>query len=170
MLMSRFIAGVLSALLFVTAGIFIWRGQVDNVAAIVPAPPIEEIAPMTIADIAGPPTATEKTREEKRFSRYDKDKNGAVAREEYLAARRKAYAKLDTNGDGKLGFEEYAIKTVTKFAKADRDRSGQLTPAEFLVTRVVRKSPGAKCPPPKRIQIPSRAPPTDVNSDSDEDA
>lgn len=159
--MGRFIAGVISTLLFVSAGIFIWRGQVENVSAI-PAPPVSvDVSPMTLADVSGPPTATEKTREQKRFSRYDKDKNGAVAREEYLIARRKAFAKFDVNGDGRLVFEEYAIKTTTKFAKADSDRSGQLTPAEFLATRIVRKLPSAKCPPPRRTPLKSEAPQID---------
>ena len=45
-----------------------------------------------------PPEATPKSREEKRFSRADKDKNGRIEREELLAPRRrKAFAKLDKN-------------------------------------------------------------------------
>lgn len=164
--MGRFIAGVISALLFVSAGIFIWRGQVDSVSAISTAPANEELMPMTLADVSGPPTATEKTREQKRFSRYDKDKNGAVAREEYLAARRKAFAKFDVNGDGRLIFEEYAIKTTSKFAKADSDQSGQLTPAEFLATRIVRKLPSTKCPPPRRTPLKDVAPQSEDGDDA----
>ncbi len=163
--MGRFIAGVISTLLFVSAGIFIWRGQIENASAISTPPVDVDVAPMTLADVVGPPTASEKTREQKRFSRYDKDKNGAVAREEYLTARRKAFAKFDVNGDGRLVFEEYAIKTTSKFAKADSDRSGQLTPAEFLATRVVRKFPGAKCPPPRRTPLKPEVPQAD---DADE--
>ncbi len=167
--MGRFIAGVISSLLFVSAGIFIWRGQVDNVSAITAAPVIEVASPMTFSDISGPPTATEKTREQKRFDRYDKDKNGVVERDEYLTARRKAFAKLDLSGDGKLVFEEYAIKTTTKFAKADRDRSTKLTPAEFLATRVVRSSTVSKCPPPKPTLTRLPAPQAGANSDGDDD-
>ncbi|MCB8829786.1 hypothetical protein LJD47_32720, partial [Escherichia coli] len=51
---------------------------------------------------AAVPEATPATREQKRFNRYDKDRDDKVTRDEYLAARRKAFAKLDTNGDGHL--------------------------------------------------------------------
>lgn len=139
--MGRFLAGVASALLLVTAGFFIWKAQADRGSAIPPAPAASAAA---LADLDGPPTATEKTREEKRFSRYDRDKDGVVGREEYLLSRRKAFAKFDTNGDGRLSFDEYAIKTATKFAVADKDRNGALNPKEFSMTRVVRKSP-PKC-------------------------
>ena len=164
--MGRFIAGVISALLFVSAGIFIWRGQVESVSAIPTAPVDLDAVPITLADLSAPPTATEKTREQKRFSRYDKDKNGAVAREEYLTARRKAFAKFDINGDGRLVFEEYAIKTTSKFAKADADRSGQLTPTEFLATRIVRKLPSTKCPPPRRTPLRDVAPQSEDGDES----
>jgi EF hand len=148
--MWRFLAGVASALLLVTAGILIWRGQADAVQLVPGAPAAADDA-LGFADVSGPLEATEKTREQKRFSRYDKDKNGGVSRDEYLLARRKGFAKLDVNGDGKLSFDEYAVKTSTKFAGADKDRSGVLTPAEFLTTRVVRKAGKTNCPPPSRV-------------------
>jgi len=150
--MGRFLAGVASALLLVAAGVFLWK-SVAGARDPVPLAPADAgtPAPVALAPLADPPAASEKTREERRFSRYDKDKDGSVAREEYLASRRKAYAKLDANGDGRLSFEEWAIKTTTKFATADGDRSGALTPAEFATTRVARKSPArAPCPPAGR--------------------
>ena len=136
--MWRFVAGSVSALLLAGAGIILWRGA-DAESPIPPAPAALTASAQAPSDDADPPAASEKTREEKRFSRYDKDRNGAVAREEYLAARRKAFARLDANGDGRLGFEEYAVKTVEKFAKADADKTGALTPIEFATTRVIRK-------------------------------
>jgi EF hand len=154
-LMWRFLAGVTSTLLLITAGFFIWQGQASTGADIPPPPGEAGSTAMTMADISGPPTATEKTREEKRFGRYDKDKNGAVSREEYLTSRRKAYSKMDVNGDGRLSFDEYAVKTITKFSGADRDRTGALTAAEFLTTRVVRNTVKQKCPPPNRVQMPA---------------
>lgn len=158
--MGRFLAGVAAALLLVTGGFFIWRAQADRGSA-VPVFAAAANAPMGLADLAGPPEASERTREEKRFSRYDKDKNGAVAREEYLLARRKAFAKLDVNGDGKLGFEEYAVKTTAKFAAADKDRSGALNATEFALTRVVRKAaPKCNCTPVTRA--PAAAPPEEA--------
>ena len=94
------------------------------------------------------PEATPKTREEKRFGRYDKDRDGAITREEYLVSRRKAYAKLDVNRDGQLSFDEWAAKTTGKFAAADRDRSGTMTAAEFATTAVKRKpARRGACPP-----------------------
>ena len=159
--MGRFLAGVTAALLLVTGGFFIWRAQAERGSA-VPLLAAETAAtPMGLADLAGPPAASERTREEKRFSRYDKDKNGAVAREEYLVARRKNFAKLDVNGDGKLGFEEYAVKAVVKFAAADKDRNGALSASEFALTRVVRKSaPKCACKPVTRA--PAAAPAEDA--------
>ena len=162
--MGRFLAGVAATLLLVTAGFFIWRAQADRGGPVLPAAPAlagaAATTPLGFADVAAPPAATEKTREQKRFSRYDHDKNGAVSREEYLRARHKAFEKLDTNGDGKLSFEEYAIKTTTKFAGADRDRNGVLNPVEFATTRVVRKTkPRMNCPP--TLRAPAQEPPAE---------
>ena len=152
--MGRFLAGVASALLLMTAGIFIWRAQAEQAATTVTFPAATLVAgspPMSAVDLADPPAATERTREEKRFARYDRDKNGAVGRAEYLLSRQKAFAKLDTNGDGRLQFEEYVVKTSAKFVTADRNRNGALDAPEFATTRVVRKAkPKQDCPPTLR--------------------
>lgn len=149
--MRRFIAGVVSAVLLMTAGIFLWSSFASSKSEIQPPPADAGGRPVSFADVAPPVEASEKTREEKRFSRYDKDENGAVSRAEYLLSRQKAYAKLDTNGDGKLSFDEYAVKTIQKFSKADGDGTGALTPVEFATTRVIRKAqPRKDCPPSMR--------------------
>ncbi len=147
--MGRFLAGVASALLLVAAGLFFWQGpDSGNAAAPLPSP---TDAAQALADLPAPLEAPAATREEKRFNRYDRDRNGAVSRDEYLASRRKAYARLDTNGDGVLSFNEYAVKASGKFGGADRDRSGALSRTEFAATRVVRKTrPKPNCPPPRR--------------------
>jgi hypothetical protein len=133
--MWRYLAGGVAALLLGVGGMLIWQGVGDRPKlAIGPAPAHAAEDP-----VSAPPAATEATREEKRFNRYDKDRNGTVTSEEYLAARRKAYAKLDVNGDGKLDFDEWAVKATTKFAGADADKSGTLTAREFETTKVVRK-------------------------------
>jgi EF hand len=153
--MWRFLAGVGSALLLVTAVVIMWRSPADAIQALPTAPSLADVeAPLSIADIAAPTEAGEKTREQKRFSRYDQDENGAVSQPEYLASRRKAYAKLDLNNNGTLSFDEYAVKAVVKFAKADRDHSGILTPAEFLLTRIVHNVHKTNCPRPNRVQFP----------------
>jgi hypothetical protein len=155
--MGRFLAGVGSALALMIAGFFIWQGRAGSEAPLVPPAPeaaatTDDNAPQfAFADVADPPRADPKSKEEKRFNRYDKDKNGGVSRDEYMLSRRKAYAKLDINGDGKLSFDEYAVKTVVKFATADGDRSGVLNRTEFSTTRVIRKNtPKPNCPPSLR--------------------
>lgn len=148
--MWRFAAGVVAALLLVGAG-FLWmspRAAPVVPARIVPPPAQADEAADPLPDAA--PSASPRTREQKRFDRYDKDRDALITREEYLAARRKAYAKLDTNGDGRLSFEEWAAKTTAKFAGADKDRSGTLNAAEFATTKVERKPAVRRpCVPPK---------------------
>ncbi|SOB87573.1 EF hand [Sphingomonas guangdongensis] len=148
--MLKYLAGVASALLLVAAGVFLFRSSATAEApALVPratAPqagtPSEPLADEPL------PEAAALTREQRRFNRYDKDRDAAIAREEYLQSRRKAYAKLDANGDGRLSFDEWAAKTVAKFTTADRDRSGSLTAAEFATTAVKRSPARARrCPP-----------------------
>lgn len=134
--MWRYLAGAVGALLLVGGGLVLWQ-------SLGASPPLAPPAPSeaTASSAPGePPAASEKTREEKRFQRYDKDRDGKVAREEFLATRRKAWARLDTNGDGRLSFEEWSAKTSERFAKADGDKSATLTPEEFTLTRIARKS------------------------------
>lgn len=155
--MWRFLAGVGSAVLLMLAGLLVWQAQANKPSPIPPAPTAAADAPLSMVDLAPPPEASERTREEKRFARYDKDKNGAVARAEYLLSRQKGFAKLDANGDGRISFEEYAVKTVTKFAAADKDRNNALNATEFATTRVIRKAAKAKpnCPPSLRAPAPA---------------
>jgi EF hand len=150
--MLRYLAGVASALLLVAAGVFLFRSDAATEAPAAPAP---RAALATVpqeaesqAEEPALPQSSPKSREERRFGRYDKDKNGLVGRDEYLLSRRKAYAKLDTNGDGRLTFDEWAVKTTGKFASADKDRSGGLSAAEFATTAVKRTARRrAPCPP-----------------------
>lgn len=108
--------------------------------AALPARPAAATEPAQEAEAAvALPEATPRTREEKRFGRYDKDRNGSITREEYLASRRKVYVKLDRDGDGRLSFEEWATKATTKFAAADRNKSGAMDAAEFATTAVKRR-------------------------------
>jgi hypothetical protein len=142
--MWRFLAGVGSTLLLAGAGLVWWTsGRPESPLARAVAPPLAAPASHTETP---PPAAEERTREEKRFDRYDKDRDQSITAEEYLASRRKAYAKLDANGDGRLSFDEWAKKTTDKFAGADADKSRALSREEFTTTRVVRKAK-APCPP-----------------------
>lgn len=142
--MLRFVAGVCSALLLVAAGFFLWRGQAEQEKLVPPAPQPRLLAsPLRQAPPEAPATA-DKSREEKRFGRYDKDENGLITRAEMMDSRRAAWTKLDTNGNGSLSFEEWAVATADKFAKADADHNGSLTAAEFATT-APKRSPKPKC-------------------------
>jgi hypothetical protein len=134
--MWRYFIGAGAVLLLGLAGMFLFRGSASPGLKLPGAPAARAEAMMDPgAQLpAEAPSATARTREEKRFDRYDKDRDAAVTREEYLASRRKAFAKLDVNGDGKLAFEEWALKATTKFAGADKDKSGVLTRTEFATT------------------------------------
>jgi hypothetical protein len=141
--MWRYFAGAAACFLMLTGVFLLWQGRAQEAGPIGPAP---KPRPSSESIIARPvplqaPEASPKSREEKRFSRADKDKNGRIEREELLAPRRKAFAKLDTNGNGVLSFEEWAEKTIGKFDGADRDKSGWLSPTEYATTAP---------PPPKK--------------------
>src|SRR5215212_8229139 len=133
--MARFIAGAVACLL--------WQGRAQDASMLPEAPPAVAGQPSMVVPGSVPqaPEATAQSREQKRFSRADKDKDGKIAKEELLAPRRKAYAKLDVDGNGQLSFDEWATKTLTKFSGADKDRSGSLTAAEYASTAP---------PPPKK--------------------
>ena len=144
--MLRFFGGVVSALLLVAAGIFIWKSRAQSEDLIPPAPQpaalVTPLKPRLTRD--EPPAAPAKSREEKRFARADKDDDGKITRQELLEPRRKAFAKLDANGDGRLSFEEWAVRTAEKFAGADADGNGALTPAEYEATKP-KARPKPKC-------------------------
>ena len=149
--MWRYWVGAAVALLLVVGGVFWWRSTAvakhgTSHATQGSAAPLIDGGDEAVPE---PPAASEKTREEKRFSRSDHDKNGAISRDEFLAARRRNFAKLDANGDGRLTFDEYAVKAEEKFGKADADKSGSLNPAEFATTRVARKAKASCACQPK---------------------
>ncbi len=84
--MLRFLAGVASALLLVAAGFFIWTSRAGRDE---PAPPAPKAAAYSGSllqpkSLPEPPSASEKTKEEKRFARADKDDDGRITREELL--------------------------------------------------------------------------------------
>ena len=139
--MARFLAGAAACFLLLTGAFLFWQGRAQEPPLLPAAPPVRAASGVLPPNLPDPPEATAKSREEKRFSRADKDKNGRIEREEILAPRRKAFAKLDTNGNGSLSFEEWADKSIDKFTGADKDRNGWLTAAEYATTAP---------PPPKK--------------------
>jgi len=138
--MARFLAGAAACFLLMTGAFLFWQSRAaDN-----PTLPKAPAAATTAASLFGSsdpplqaPEATEKTREEKRFSRADKNKDGKIESEEYFAARRRNFDKLDANHDARLSFEEYAAKAIDKFNNAG-GRKGWLTEAEFATTAAPR--------------------------------
>lgn len=148
--MWRYAVGSVATLLLVAAGWLIFNGQARPdplLPATVPAAAAQRAVEDPPEEVSLP-EASARTREQKRFDRYDKDRDASVTRDEYLASRRKAFAKLDTSGDGRLSFEEWAAKTTKRFTDADRDTSGALTAAEFATTAPKRRpsKPACRCP------------------------
>lgn len=143
MAVSRFLVGGAASALLLTGGLFLWQGhsQVAREADLPEPPPALPAIPVAGADAPkrGPvppelPAAKAESREERRFNRYDRDRNGRISRVEMMSTRTAAFRKLDRNGDNLLTFEEWAVATSDRFAGADADKSGDLTRAEFATT------------------------------------
>jgi hypothetical protein len=139
--MMRFLAGVISALALAFGGILFWQGSAGRESLAITEPP-PQLPPVDLAEIAPPtgfgpppPEATEVTREQRRFGRYDRDRDNIITRTEKMASRTDGFRQLDRNGDNFLTFEEWAVRTSERFARADADQSGALTATEFLSTR-----------------------------------
>lgn len=147
-MMLRFAAGAGAALLLVLGGFFIWQSAAQRESGVASAPAAVQVPDAEdeeYEDGAGPrrpPSADARTKEQRRFDRNDKDKNGRIVLEEMYQPRRRAFARLDRNGDGRLSFEEWAVRTSTRFGEADRNRDGALTREEFATTAPRRRAPG----------------------------
>ena len=140
--MARFLAGAAACFLLLTGAFLFWQSRAEQAPLLPPAPRADASAPVMVAPQAvQAPEASPQTREQRRFSRADKNKNGRIELEDLLQPRRKPFAKLDKNGDGKLSFEEWAATTIEKFNGADKDGSKWLTSAEYATTAP---------PPPKK--------------------
>ena len=151
--MRNGLLGVFCALLLAGIGFFWWQGRAEVERG---APPPLPIAPTEsfdepqlpsadAADLRGPepPEATELTREQRRFFRYDRNRDWKISRTEMLSSRTEAFRKLDKDGNNLLDFEEWAVTTVDKFEGADADGNLSLTPAEFATTAPKRKAKAA---------------------------
>ena len=134
--MLRFFAGVAACFLFMTGAFLLWQSRAEQGPGLPPAPRPQAYSASMLASNSPlrAPEASPKNREERRFSRADKNKDGKIESEELLGARRKAFAKLDSNGNGALSFEEWASKTIDKFQGADINHDGVLTAAEYATT------------------------------------
>lgn len=153
MIVPRWLAATV-VVAFIGLAVMLWRSTPPAQRLALRAPAVAGVTGEAASDaplLAPVSDVTPLDREAKRFKRYDKDKNGTIDRDEYLAARKKAFAKLDTDHDGKLSFDEYSAKAIAKFDTADASRDGKLTAAEFATTAVKRKPrTKAVCPPGSR--------------------
>lgn len=133
--MFRWLAGTAAILLFMVAGVLVFRA--DSGEPTLPSAPQPRLAaqlPGQLSPIPEAPTADLKSKEMKRFDRSDKDEDGRITLAELVEPRRKAFAKLDSNSDGRLSFEEWAAKSIDKFEGADADGNKALTRLEFAST------------------------------------
>lgn len=142
--MNRMIFGAVASLLLVAAGIFWWQGRAE-VERGAPPPDISASGALGDGAIALPSAdpnhdrgaglpgggRARETDEQKRFNRYDRNRDGKISRTEMLSTRVKAFQKLDTNHDNLLSFEEWAVKTSDRFAEMDRNGDGVVTREEF---------------------------------------
>ena len=152
--MNRMILGAIGALALVALGLFWLQGRAE-VERGAPPPAVPAAGPepteLPTADVAGmlgpaPPEATELTKEQQRFGRYDRDRDGRITRNEMLSSRTDAFRKLDKDGNNLLTFEEWAVATVNRFESADGDRDNALSPTEFATTKPKRSSrPTCRC-------------------------
>ena len=149
--MNRIVLGAFVALLLVGVGLFWLQGRAEvERGAPPPAPPTARPEGLPSADIAGlegpaPPEASELSREQQRFFRYDRDRDLRITRNEMLSTRTNAFRDLDKDGNNLLTFEEWAVTTVERFEQADADRNGELNQKEFATTAPKAAAPTCRC-------------------------
>jgi hypothetical protein len=161
--MNRIVLGAFAALLMVAAGLFWWQGRAQ-LARAVPPPDMAANPPAGEAPIELPsanphargsalPRAgkIKLSKEQARFSRYDRNRDGEISRNEMLSTRVKAFQKLDTNHDNMLSFEEWAVKTSDKFKAIDTNHDGVISPVELaaydaaMAAKKKQRKPASRC-------------------------
>ena len=114
--------------------------------AAAPGPDVLPTADVSGMRGAAPPEATELTREQRRFFRYDRNRDLKISRNEMLSSRTAAFRRLDTDGNNLITFEEFAVTTANRFDDADANGDGWLSPQEFATTAPApRASPSPRC-------------------------
>ncbi|MFW5634485.1 MAG: hypothetical protein ACOCYR_06300 [Erythrobacter sp.] len=154
--MREAILGAVAGVVLAGIGVFWWQGRATIEASAPPPPEAEEPPPDPLdlpitdpGDMEGPepPEASELTREQQRFFRYDRNRDWRITRTEMMASRSDAFRKLDVDGNNLLTFEEWAVTTAERFDAMDANRDGELTPAEFATSapKPRPKSPECRC-------------------------
>lgn len=149
-LSTGIVLGAFLALLLIAVGLF-WlqgRAEVEEGAPppVAPSPPATGLPSADVAGLDGPapPEATELTREQRRFFRYDRNRDNKITRTEMLSTRTDSFRDLDVDGNNLLTFEEWAVTTAQRFDGADADGDGELTQKEFATT-APRRSNTSRC-------------------------
>ena len=153
--MRQAVLGMFMGLIFAGVGVFWWQGRAQVEANAPPPPEVEELeeAPEILPEVdpgdmvgPAPPEASELTKEERRFFRYDRNRDRIITRNEMLSSRSDAFRKLDKDGNNLLTFEEWAITTSDRFESMDEDGNAELTPAEFATSAPKpRARPACRC-------------------------
>lgn len=152
--MGRIFLGAVLGLILAGVGLFWWQGRAEVEEYAPPPPPPEEqpadpeaLPSADPGDMTGPapPEASALTREQKRFYRYDRNRDQLISRNEMLSTRSDAFRKLDKDGNNLLTFEEWAVTTANRFDTADKDGDGKLTKGEFASTAPKSRPKRRKC-------------------------
>lgn len=154
--MNRTVLGAFAALLLVATGLFWWQGRAALEVGD-PLPPVADVSTEEgLPDATGqglhgtmPPAASEVTKEQRRFDRLDRNRDGKITRVEMLTPRVSAFRKLDTDNNNLLSFEEWAVRTSNRIKGADRNGDGILDRGEFVSTKPKTK-PGCNCDMPAK--------------------
>ncbi|MCP9223274.1 hypothetical protein MKP08_10980 [Erythrobacter sp. LQ02-29] len=153
--MNKAILGFVGALVLVGIGLFWWQGRAEVEKGAPPPEPVALADPnaeptLPQADPGAmrgpePPEASELTREQRRFFRYDRNRDLKITRSEMLSSRTDDFRRLDKDGNNLLSFEEWAVATAQRFDGADANHDRSLTQAEFATTAPKRKPKKPTC-------------------------
>jgi len=134
--MNRLILGAVAAMVLLGLGLFWLQGRAEIEEAAPPpaasgdadGPDPEAIPSADVAGLEGPslPEASALTRDQQRFFRYDRDRDGRISRNEMLSTRTSGFRKLDADGNNLLTFEEWAVTTVARFDEMDENNDGTI--------------------------------------------
>ncbi|AUW59120.1 hypothetical protein C1T17_14485 [Sphingobium sp. SCG-1] len=154
--MGRYLAGIAAGLLLTAAALFWWQSRSQAAADETPKPmpvaaEVDDSLPEGDDNAFGaappmPASASPVSREQRRFARYDRNRDGIITRAEMLSSRTKAFKALDADHDNLLSFEEWAVATSERYAAADANKDGKVTPPEFAATGPkVKPKPACRC-------------------------